>query len=1327
MSVRKPFTVLVGVILVIVLGIVSVTSTSTDLLPAMDLPFSAVFTTYIGATPEQVERDVSIPIESRMSTLSGIEMVQSISSEHVSIIILQFTETTNMDSASLEIREALDMMTLPDGASRPMMIRMNPEMLPIMTANVHREGVTIDALSEFARYTIAPAIEGVPGVAMVSLSGLVQNQLHVIIEQARIDTVNAELGVAMGAMIEAMTAAAMAEAEAVIDAAYAEMLAQAQAVALEMGQAALDGFTAEIMGIIRRGEDETRYMMHAGGLDVAITERVQNEVRAAARAEFNAGVAAQQAEAGVAMALAYEEMLAQAQEMAHIMGQAALDAFVAEHIGVLGQTEAEVRFAMEAGGAYAMILDTVRDEVFAAARAEFAIAVETQQVEGEAAIAMAYAAMWEQTQTLARAMGESALHDTAAGFADALGRGEDEVRLMLRDGGLDTAIMEMVREEVLTAARTEFHAAVAEQQAEAMAEMAAAPPQEMPPAGLPAAMLTVETIHTMLFAQDFAMPAGAITDDDFDYMVRVGDRFEEIDEVKNMLLFDPSLMGLAGVEPVRLSDIADVFITDDAHLTFTRVNGNPSVMLSIQRQSEFTTADIANAVRNRFDALSADYEGLGFVILMDQGEMIGVVVGGVLNSLLWGGLLAIVILLLFLRDIRPTLIVAVSIPVSLLLAFTLMYFTGVSLNMISMGGLALAVGMLVDNSIVVIENIYRMRLTTDRSAARAAVSGTMQVAGAIVVASLTTISVFFPIVFTGGITRQLFTDLALTIGYSLMASLIIALTVVPAASSVMLKNMKKDHEGRFFTKFVDGYEVALRFALRFKIPVLVLAVAAFGVTFWGIARQGMELFPAMDMGQISITAEMPEDATFEEATVVAEAFSAYVLAIGDVETVGVSVGGGGMMGMMAGALGFGGMGAIGGQSTEITMYVLTGEERVLSQEELLERIRTYGEGLGLEIEVDGGDMGMGMMMGDAISLRVEGRELDDIRDTAIAVAYLIRSVPGTTNVTDLVERGAQELRVTVDKDAAMAQGLTVAQVFMAVNAAITAPERSMNMTLSGRTYEIVVSDGDFTVPDREALRYLQIETQGGYVTLSDIAEIREDIGFTSINRINRNRFVTVQGELEEGYNVTLVNAEIERLLEDFVPIGASQIIMGGEAEAIADAMGDLMLMLLLALIFIYLIMVAQFQSLLSPFIIMLTIPLAFTGGFVALLIAGMPLSIVAMIGLILLAGVSTNNGIVYISRVNQMRWEGMPKKEAIIDAGRKRIRPILMMAISTIFAMGVLAMGFGEGTEMMQPMAVAIIGGLVYATAMTLFVAPILYDLLHRNKDVTKEDLDNDD
>ncbi|MDR2166363.1 MAG: efflux RND transporter permease subunit, partial [Clostridiales bacterium] len=1066
--VRKPLTVLVGVILIIILGFVSFANTSTDLLPSMDLPFSAVITTYPGATPEQIERDISIPLETRLSTLSGISTVQSISNEHISVIILEFTGVTNMDSASLELREALDMLTLPEGASRPMTMRMNPEMLPIMTANLFMEGAAIDELSEFAQNVVAPAIEGVAGVAVVNLSGLVQNQLHVVIENSRIEAVNTQIATAAAAMMA------------------------------QMAQMMPEGFEPPEM---------------------------------------------------------------------------------------------------------------------------------------------------------------------PEGFE---------------------------------------------------------PPEEEP-IGLPAEMLTVETIAGILIAQNFAMPAGMIFDGDVEYMVRVGDRFEATEEIANLLIFDPAAMGLSGMEPVRLSDVANVFATDDSHLSFTRVNGNPAVMFSIQGQSEFTTADITAAVRNRMDALEADNPGLGFAVLMDQGEMIGIVVGSVLNNLIFGGILAVLVLLIFLRDIRPTLVVAVAIPVSLMLAFTLMYFMGISLNMLSMGGLALTVGMLIDNSIAVIENIFRKK-RMGVSAARAAVYGTRQMVGAITAATLTTSAMFLPIVFTTGITRQLFADFALTIAFSLIASLIVAMTVVPAASSALFGKVKKE-EGKLFLKIVDGYEKALRWALRFKWPVLIFSVAAFVISFWAINRQGMELFPAMDMPMISVDVDTPEETTFEEAKVIAYAVSERILAIPDVETVGMNIGGGGMMAMLGMGFGMGG----GGGGNNIDMNLLLHENRSITFDELSAEIRAIGEEFGVDASVDGADGGMAMMVGDPISLRIEGRELDAIRDTAIALSALLESIPGTANITDFAEDAAQELRIVVDKDAAMSHGLTVAQVFMAAMERISPPERSMNMTLNGRSYEIVVSDGDFIIPERADIENMQIAVADGYIALGEIATVHEDIGFTSISRINRNRFVTISGEIEDGYNVGLVNAEIERALENFVPQACCTVIIGGEAEAMADAMSDLMLMLALGLVFTYLIMVAQFQSLLSPFIIMFTIPLAFTGGFAALMLVGMPMSIVAMIGLILLAGVSINTGIVLISRITQERWEGMSKKDAIIDAGRKRLRPIVMTAISTIFAMSVLALGIGEGVEMMQPMAVATIGGLLYATFMTLFVVPIMYDMFHKDKDITKEDLDTPD
>ncbi len=1054
-SVRKPLTVLVGVILIIVLGAVSFMNTQTDLLPSMNLPYAVVMTTYPGMTPEQVEADVTVPIEGRIGTVSGIDNIMSMSNEHFSVVILEFVASTNMDSASLEMRELLDQISLPDGAGKPAILKLNPNMLPVMVSAVYWEDKSIHEVSALVSDDIAPAMEGVAGVASVSSSGLIRNQLNVILRQDKIDEVNEKLAAAMQALMQAMPP-------------------------LPDGMEAPEASPANI--------------------------------------------------------------------------------------------------------------------------------------------------------------------------------------------------------------------------------------------GIPAQLLTVDTITGFLQGQNFSMPAGVTTEDDVEYMVRVGDRFASAEEVGSMLLFDP---GVEGFEPVTLSDVAEVFASDNSSTEYTRVNGSPAVMLTMQKQSEFSTADVTHSILARMEEVSEEHEGLEFAVLMDQGEYIDIIIDSVVSNLLWGGLLAILILILFLRDLRPTLIVGISIPVSLMLAFTAMYFTGISLNIISMSGLTLAVGMLVDNSIVVIENIYRLR-NEGVSAGRAAINGAKQVAGAIAASTLTTIAVFLPIVFTEGITRQLFTDLALTLAYSLLASLLVALSVVPAAASGIFRNMK-EKEHKIYNRFRDWYAGVLRASLKVKWLVLLLAVLALIGTGWGVMRNGTELIPAMDSPQLSATVTLPEGATFEEGAEAAEEVTARIREIEDVETVGATMGGG--MGAMLGAMGGG-----SSQTTEVSMYILLRETRTLSNEQVTQEIRDRTADLGYEVSVQGGNAGdLGALMGEGISVDVSGRELDALRDTAIEVADIIRSVDGTTDIVDVSREAAPEWRIRVDKDAAMRHSLSVAQVYMAVSEALTEPEGSVSMSFSGVSNEVIVKDGEWKAPDFAGLQSLSIESPSGEsVPLSDIAEIYEDTGFTSITRENGSRYVIVSGEIAEGYNVGLVNDEIERRLADYTPREGCSVTVGGQAEMIADSFSDLYLMLALALVFIYLIMVAQFQSLLSPFIVMFTIPLAFTGGFAALLIAGMPLSVVGMVGLILLTGVVVNNGIVFVDCVNQLRRvDGLSKKEALVEAGRIRLRPILMTALTTVVAMGTMMFAVGQGTEMMQPMAISTVGGLIYATLMTLFVVPAMYDLFHKDKDLRpKEDLE---
>jgi len=1140
LSVRKPFTVLVGVLLIIVLGVVSFMSTSTDLFPSMNLPYAVVFTVYPGATPEQVETDVTAPIESRMGIVGGIKNISSVSNEHFSVVILEFIDSVNMDSASLEIRESLDMLTLPENAQKPTVLKLNPDMMPIMVTSVYAGDMTISELSEFTEERIVPAFEGIPGVASVSASGIVQNQLYISINEDKIEATNQRLRDSVEAAVEQATEDAMEQGALMVQEAVAAGVAEY-----------MQERTAELM---------------AQGLS-------------------------------------------------------------AEQAGM--QVQAELPFV-------------------------------TEQITAEVT-----SVMFEAQQ------------------------GADSEQ---EHGELDLDSL-----------------------------------------AIPVEMLSVDMVKNMLTFQNISAPAGMIDDNGETFTVRVGDRFQSVEEVSSLLLFDPAAFFPdieLGLEPVRLSDVADIFVTDNSGENYTRVNGSPAVMITMQKQTEFSTSDLTREIRAMMERLTARFSehDLEFAVMMDQGHYIDIIIDSVLNNLLIGGLLAILILILFLRDLRPTLIVGISIPVSLMLAFAAMYFTGVTLNMISMSGLALGVGMLVDNSIVVIENTYRLR-SKGIPVRRAAIEGAGQVAGAISASTLTTIAVFLPIVFTRGITRQLFTDLGLTIAYSLLASLLVALTVIPAASSAVFYKMK-EKKHKLFDRFRDGYAKVLKGALKIKWAVILFAFAAFIASGWAVLSKGLEFFPPMDSYEIVVTVELPEDSTFEDAVYIADELTAHITQISDVAHVGASVSGGdsggGDMFAMLGGMFTGG----GGDSLSISMYLLLEENRTMTNQEISDSITEKSGELNCEVDVAHSMAAdMSMLTGDAVSVRISGRELDDLRDTATEVAEIIKGVEGTLNISDGLHRAAPELRIRVDKDEAMRRGVVTAEVLGAVHNVVTNPEAKMNMTLSGLDYEIIIQDPLWTEPDRADIENMEfISNSGELIKLADIAEVYEDTGFSSIRRSDNMRYLTVRGEIAPDYNVSLVNAEIERVLSDYTLREGCYISLSGESEAISEAFESLYLMLALALIFIYLIMVAQFQSLLSPFIVMFTIPLAFTGGFAALLIAGMPVSVVGMVGLILLTGVVVNNGIVFVDCVNRLRrYDGLSKRDALIEAGRIRIRPILMTALTTIVAMSTMTIGMGQGTEVIQPMAITVVGGLIYATFMTLFLIPCMYDMVHRNRDMTKdEDLDYD-
>lgn len=819
-------------------------------------------------------------------------------------------------------------------------------------------------------------------------------------------------------------------------------------------------------------------------------------------------------------------------------------------------------------------------------------------------------------------------------------------------------------------------------------------------------VITMDNVSSILSAQNFSMPAGYVSDDEAKILVSVGDKIKDSDELKNLILFD---MGIDGVDPIKLKDIGTVSYMADDSENYAKIDGENGILLSFSKQSTYATATVAGNINDQFEKLESEHKGLKFTSFVDQGEYINTVISSVFSNLLLGALFAILILLFFLRDIRPTVITAISIPVSLIFAVALMYFTGVTLNIISMSGLAIGVGMLVDNSIVVIENTFRLR-NMGYSAVQAAVSGAGQVAGAITASTLTTICVFVPIVFVDGMTRELFTDLALTITYSLMASLLIALTFVPAVSKGLLKSKKGKtvlgQRGRVVTKYKRMAAWALLHKKRILIAALALLIASSGL----LLVKGFEFMPEMSSNQISSTISMPEGSTLDDTIRVNDKISKEIRKIDGVESVGVM-----LASNMADTVGIS-----GGESSvkETTMYILLDKDKTYQTVTLKKKFDAFAKKYDCEI-ITSANMDITTMLGGSgVSLNLYCEDIDTLRETAKKVEDELSHMKQLEDVSDIDEDSTDEIVIEVNKNTAMKQGLTVAQVYQQVAAKLEKNKTATTMTdEGGNTVDVSISNTKKTaIPINELLDMtLTVDKTDGSkekVLLSGISNVKKDSSLNLINHDNQKRTVAVTAGVKDVYNITKVTADVKEMINEKYLIPSSVTIdYGGEYEEIAHSMQQMLLMMLVGIILVYLIMVAQFQSLRSPFIIIFTLPLAFTGGALLLLITNQVLSVIAMMGFVMLVGIVVNNGIVLVDCINRFRLEGMGMDEAIIESGAIRMRPVLMTATTTVLGLMPLALGIGNGAEMVQPVAITCIGGLIYATVTTLFIIPIFYKI----------------
>lgn len=1287
-SVKKPFTVFVAVIFALILGFVSFTRMPTDLLPEFSLPYVVVVTTYAGASPDKVESTVTEPLESGLGTVNGVVNVTSTSNENYSMVMLEFEENTNMDSAMVKLSSALDLITLPDGTGNPMVMEISMDMLPVMYASIDYEGMDIYELSEFVDENIVPEMERQDGVASVDTMGSVEKTVEIRLDQEKIDGLNDQLAGYVNDQL--------ADAKAEIDDASSE-LASARSK-LESAQSSLEGqqnATSEELAQSSQLVDQAVATQAAYNAQLASLEASKTALETEKQAYEDADVEGNYEQ--------LDQLVSGLQEAAAAFpGQEAdqLPSGVSDAVEHPEKLTALTTFVQQYGSYLAPSLGGMDTEDIVAAlnaetlgQLEYAVKripqIDTELANLNTEIAAAQAVADQVNSQVDEAVKNYSTLEAGKILA-AAGFGSGAAQIY--DGLSTIESSEAQLEDALDAYESGRDTALKNANLDTL--------------------LSLDTLSGLIYAQNFAMPAGYIYEGGDQYLLKVGDEFDSEEA-----LADALLCNIDGLGDVRLSDVADVTWIDNSGDSYTKVNGNDAVVISVSKASTSGTSEVSDTCNGAIADLESKYEGLHITSLMDQGEYIDLIVRSVLQNLIVGAVLAIIVLAIFLRSVKPTLVVAFSIPLSVLVAIVLMYFSGISLNMISLSGLALGIGMLVDNSIVVIENIYRLR-GLGVPAAKAAVMGAKQVAGAIVASTLTTICVYLPIIFTSGLVRELFVDLALTIAYSLVASLLIALTVVPAMSSTLLRK-SEPKEQKLLNRVLNFYEKILRFSLKRKLVPIGIAVVLLLLCCWRAISTGLILFPSMGGDQMSVTMTINEELSDEEAYAVADDAMEQMTAIGGVEYVGILSGTDSSNASESSLT----MGT--GDTHSMNIFILLDDETAKDNSGVADQLEDICEGLELEeYSVATSNMDFSAYMETGLSVEIYGADTDQLLAISEDVMDIVGEVEGFTNISNGQEDADVTIELTIDKDAAMRCGLTVAQIVQELSANLTTETTATTLTVDGKQYDVSIVNENEAVDVEHLMDYeFDVETtdsDGGTVTethkLSEFATMERGRSLVSIQRENQRNYITVTAETKDGYNTTLLSRTLEDKLESYEAPDGYTIELAGETEEIMEALKDVVLMIVLGIIFIYLIMVAQFQSLLSPFIVLFTIPLAFTGGFLGIFIARQEISLTAMMGFLMLAGVVVNNGIVFVDYANQMRLEGMEKREALITTGRARMRPILMTMLTTVLAMCTMVFSTDAAAEMTRGMAIVVIGGLLYATLMTLFIVPVLYDLLFRRE-----------
>ena len=1287
-SVKKPFTVLVAVIMVLMLGFVSISNMQTNLLPDVNTPYLMVVTVYPGASPERVESEVSDVMENALGTVAGVESITATSAENYSLLLMHFAEGTDMNSALVKVSNKVDQTTssLPSSCLSPSIIEYSLNMNAFMTVAVSREGSDVYDLSDFVSDTLVPYVERKGGVSSVSANGLIEKMVQVQLSQEKVDAINERLLEVIDAQL-ADARAQLDAAEAQIEAGRAEYNRQFKNFNKTVSNTVMQQYSGEVGNAVETVRKQAQALLDSVNQLIAVVQEPEIQQALIDVRDGLQRVMDKFNETGMKDIDSLIEIVAELREITDKLTTAL--------------QQLQERLNTEPGTEGSTATDLVDD-------------LQVQQ---------SLSTVYNTLNDVIKAMDD--VPGLMGTFSDALGTySQQQLEAYMKFTEARETLNEY--EKQLETAKQTYEDA--KEKAMASSDVSK--------------MLDIDTLAQLIYAQNFSMPAGYVKDSSGkSWLLKVGEEYDSIDDISGALL-----LHVDGFGDVRLSDVADVEVIDNAEASFTRLNGERAAVLKIYKGSSSSASTVSDNCLSAFKELEAQYDGLHVVVLSNQGNYITIIVKSILSSMIIGAVLAIIVLALFLRDIKPTLVVGFSIPLSVLFAVVLMYFTGMDLNVMTLAGLSLGIGMLVDNSIVVIENIYRLR-SRGVPAARAAVQGTKQVGMSIVASTLTSVCVFLPVVFSSSLVKSLMQPMSLCIGYCLMASLLVAVTVVPAAASTVLKKAEPK-QLKWFDKIQNKYAKSLEWCFQHRALPLVAAVALLVFCGWRVVSMGVELLPTITSNEAIVTLTTTKDLSKEDSYAIAEKAIDAMLNVDNVEEVGITTDTR-VAGMDVGQLGLpsaitdllNAANSYGTYQVNVMLDESLSSTQIETARQALEDALSGIEDCTATVEISGMQE-LTSQLASGLSVKIYGADPDTMTKLSEKVVEIVNDTEGFANATNGLGSGDATINLQIDRDKVRSYGLTVAQVYQQIAAKLaTTTTAQTPVSVDGRTMSVEISDNLDPVT-KENMMDITFETSvmsadgtttTGTCKLSDIATWVTGSAPNSITSQNQTRYVTVTANTLDGYNTTVQARELEKKLDAFalsdeMPEGCS-FSMGGESDSVNYMVKEMVQWMGLALPFVYLVMVAQFQSLLSPFIVLFTVPLAFTGGLLGLLLTGQQLTMISLMGFIVLMGTVVNNGIVFVDYTNQLRMGGMERRAALIATGKTRMRPILMTTLTTVLAMLQLVFSNDMASQLMSGMAIVIICGLTYATIMTLYVVPLLYDLLFKkpplNIDVGSDDLDD--